>query len=269
MRFPAKTDPLSHCHEANDVWCIDFKGWWKTLDGLKCDPLTLTDAHSRFILRCIKLQRNNAEMVWEALKEAFLEYGLPLYLRHDNGPPFATPGAGRLSRFSVCVIKTGVITEWIDPASPYQNGRHERMHSTLHQEGRFPELTLEEQQLKFADFVKYYNNERFHEGIGLQIPGRVYVPSSRVWDGKLRSPEYCEDCTVKRVRERGQISWNGKDIYIGKALSNENIAVKEAEEGWFAYFGPILLGVINYEGKFIIPRIEKRRKEQGPWSRVY
>lgn len=130
-RFPAKTDPLSHCHNPNDVWCVDFKGWFKTKDSIKCDPLTLTDAHSRFLLHYRKLPHNTVDYVWEVLSTAFHQHGLPIYLRHDNGPPFATGNAGRLSCLSINLIKAGVIPEWIQPGKPYQNGRHERMHRAL------------------------------------------------------------------------------------------------------------------------------------------
>lgn len=152
-RLPARRNVFSECHKPNDIWSIDFKGWFKTKEGIKCDPLTLTDAYSRFLLHCSKLPLGTTEYVWDVLEKSFYQYGLPTYLRHDNGPPFAACGAGRLSRLSVSIIKAGVIPEWIDPGKPYQNGRHERMHRTLKAEGIIPlKLTLKEQQIKFSEF---------------------------------------------------------------------------------------------------------------------
>jgi transposase InsO family protein len=254
-RFPSKSDPLSHCHAANDVWSVDFKGWFLTKDGVKCDPLTVTDAHTRFILSCIKLEYGKEPEVWKALEEQFYKNGLPKYLRHDNGPPFATAGAGRLSKLSIKLIKAGIIPEWIEPGKPYQNGRHERMHKTLKAEGVFPlRLTLDEQQMKFRDFIHYYNFERPHEALGQRPPGSIYVPSDRSWHGNLRSPEYDEGCLVKRISERGQTSWKGRDIYIGKTLKGEYIGIKEGEQGeWKVYFGPVFLGVIDHKNSFITP----------------
>lgn len=254
-RFPSKLDPLSHCHAPNDIWSVDFKGWFLTKDGIKCDPLTITDAHTRFILSCIKLECGKEPEVWKVLEGLFYKNGLPKYLRHDNGPPFATVSAGRLSKLSIKLIKAGIIPEWIEPGKPYQNGRHERMHKTLKAEGIFPlRLTLDEQQMKFRDFIHYYNFERPHESLGQRPPGSIYVPSDRSWDGNLRSPEYDESCLVKRISERGQTSWKGRDVYIGKTLKGEYIGIKEGEQGeWKVYFGPVFLGIIDNENNFITP----------------
>lgn len=262
-KYSAKTDLLSQCQDSNDIWCIDFKGWFKTKDSVKCEPLTLTDAHSRYILYCNKLGLNSADYVWEALTKAFSKYGLPIYLRHDNGPPFATLGAGRLSRLSVKLIKAGVIPEWIEPGKPYQNGRHERMHLTLKKEAIFPlKLTLKEQQLKFVEFLKYYNYERPHEALGQKTPGSIYKSSGRIWDGKLKTPEYLSEYQVRRLRGAGQLAWYGTDIQIGTTLGGEYVGLKENEEGeWSVYFGPVFLGTINHEKKFIQPKGKKGRNE--------
>lgn len=269
-RMPAKTVPLAHCNAPNDVWSIDFKGWCLTKDQKKCEPLTVSDAYARFILYCAKLHSGKEQDVWKACESLFYENGLPKYLRHDNGPPFATTGAGRLSALSVKLIKVGIIPEWIDPGKPYQNGRHERMHRTLNEEGMFPlELTLEEQQMKFMDFIRYFNHERPHEALGQKVPGSVYIRSDRSWDGKFRSPEYNSCCLVKQVRDRGQMMWNGIDIYIGKTLRNEFVGLKEDENGdWAVYYGPVFLGTIDHSGRFTTP-FETRRPKRNYKSRCY
>jgi hypothetical protein len=171
---------------------------------------------------------------------------------------------------SVKLIKAGVIPEWIDPGKPYQNSRHERMHRTLKAEGILPlQMTLKEQQMKFKDFIQYFNFERPHEGIGQKCPGSIYVPSNRRWNGKFRSPEYDTTCIVKRVRDSGQLSLNGVDISIGKTLRNELIGLKENEDGDFsAYYGPVFLGKINSSGIFVTPT-EISRKQNGYKSRCY
>lgn len=260
-RFPAKSYPLSHCQQANDVWCIDFKGWHKTKDNIKCDPLTITDAFSRFLLCCNKLAFNTADYTWKVLEEVFQKYGLPRYLRHDNGPPFATCGTGRLSRLSVNIIKAGVIPEWIEPGKPYQNGRHERMHLTLKQEGIKP-LTLKEQQMHFREFQAYFNFERPHESLGQKTPGNVYMPSPRQWTGKLETPEYSKEYEIKKVRSSGQISWHGKELFLGKVLENELVGIKEEDTGWAVFYGPVLLGHINPEKGFSQPARNVRPKRE-------
>lgn len=269
-RMPAKTDPLTHCNAPNDVWSVDFKGWCLTKDQKRCEPLTVSDAYARFILYCAKVHSGREQDVWKVFEGLFLEYGLPLYVRHDNGPPFATTGVGRLSALSVKLIKAGVIPEWIDPGKPYQNGRHERMHRTLNEEGMFPmELTLEEQQLKFKDFIHYFNHERPHQALGQKVPGSVYTRSDRSWDGKFRSPEYDSCYLVKHVRDRGQMSWNGVDTYIGKTLRNEFVGLMEDEKGdWAVYYGSVFLGTIDHIGNFITP-LETRRAKRSYKTRCY
>ena len=106
-RSPPSSVPFAHCGAANDIWCIDFKGWFLTGDGHHCEPLTLADAHSRYLLRCQAMSHTDTEHVWPVLNAAFHEFGLPRRLRSDNGPPFASRGAGGLSRLAVKVIKAG------------------------------------------------------------------------------------------------------------------------------------------------------------------
>jgi len=130
-RATPSSAPFAACGAANDVWCIDFKGWFLTGDGTPCAPPTLSDAHSRYLLRCQVLGRDDTEHVWPVLDAAFREYGLPVRLRSDNGPPFASTGAGGLSRLAVKVIKAGVRPERIAPGKPQQNGRLERLHLML------------------------------------------------------------------------------------------------------------------------------------------
>ena len=156
-RTPPWSAPFAACDGANDVWCIDFKGWFLTGDGTHCEPLTLSDAHSRYLLRCQALGRNDGGHVWPILEAAFREFGLPLALRSDNGPPFASSGAGGLSRLAVKVLKAGVRPERISPGKPQQNGRHERLHLTLKQDTACPPaLSLRQQLERFQDFQRVY-----------------------------------------------------------------------------------------------------------------
>jgi transposase InsO family protein len=157
-RSPPSSAPFAHCDQANDVWCIDFKGWFLTGDGSRCEPLTLTDAHSRYLLRCQALSRSDTDHVWPVLDAAFREFGLPHYLRSDNGSPFASRGVGGLSKLSVKLIKAGVVPERIAPGKPQQNGRHERMHLTLLQDTASPPArNLREQLKRLRAFQHLYN----------------------------------------------------------------------------------------------------------------
>jgi len=249
-RSPPSSAPFAHCGAANDVWCVDFKGWFLTGDGTHCEPLTLSDAHSRYLLRCQAMARTDTEHVWPVLDAAFREFGLPHRLRSDNGPPFASRGAGGLSKLSVKVIKAGVVPERIAPGKPQQNGRLERLHLTLLQDtANPPARSLREQLERLRSFQSLYNEERPHEALGNDTPAEHYAVSARCFDGVLREPSYGPDHAVRRVRHNGEIKWQGNTIYISEALIGEPIGLIEDQDGdWIASYGPIALGVIAHRG---------------------
>ncbi len=242
--------PFAACEAANAVWCIDFKGWFLTGDGTHCEPLTLSDAHSRYLLRCQPLGRDDTEHVWAVLDAAFREYGLPLRLRSDNGPPFASTGAGGLSQLAVKVIKAGVMPERIAPGKPQQNGRLERLHLTLLRDAATPPArSLREQLDRFRRFQQVYNEERPHAALGNATPAEHYAPSPRGWDGVLREPGYAAGETVRRVRHNGAIRWRNGELYISQALTGEPVGLAERPDGgWAVRYGPIALGTIDHRG---------------------
>lgn len=246
-RGPPSSAPFAHCEAANDVWCIDFKGWFLTGDGKRCEPLTLTDAYSRYLLRCQALARTDTDHVWPVLDAAFREFGLPHCMRSDNGPPFASLGAGGLSRLSVKLIKAGVTPERIAPGKPQQNGRHERMHLTLLKEiASPPARTLRGQLKRLRSFQRLYNEERPHQSLDDATPADRYQASSRRFDGVLRKPQYADDQDVRSVRQNGEIKWLGNTIYISEALIGEPVGLAEDQDGWTVSYGPIVLGSIAH-----------------------
>lgn len=265
-RFAARSQPLAHVNEVNDVWSADFKGWFITSDNYKCEPFTLTDNASRYLLKCTQLNSNNGDYVWGLLDIAFREYGLPLFLRTDNGSPFATKGIGRLSTLSVKLIKAGVTPDFIDPGKPQQNGRHERMHGTLKRECIDTKYSLKEQLKKFNEFQEYFNYERPHEGINQATPASLYTPSTRIWDGKFKSPEYDDSYKKAKVEVTGQIKLNGQHLYVGRALAGEYIGLKKHENGFQVYYGQMYLGELSLSGKLSVEiregRVRKKFKEQ-------
>jgi len=259
-RVPS-TAPLGDLNDCNDTWSIDLKGWFLTQNGSKCEPLTIIDNYSRYLIRCQHLRKHTCKDVWNILKESFLEYGLPNRIRSDNGPPFGSVGAGRLTMLSVNLIKAGVTPEWIRPGHPEENGRLERLHSTLKYEAATPpQVTLMFQQQAMNEFKYMYNYKRPHEALNMKTPGSVYKNSPRVWDGKLRSPEY--DTSKEKVRKvcsNGCIWINQTPHYISETLEGEYVSIKMNEnEEAEVYYGPILLGKIEKKG-FEKPKIIERR----------
>lgn len=258
------TAPLGDVINPNDTWAVDLKGWFLTGDGQKCEPLTITDSASRYLIKCVHLPKHSTEYVWPVFEEAFREYGLPLRVRSDNGPPFATRGVGRLSSLSIKLIKAGITPEWIQPGHPEENGRHERFHGTLQFEiASPPEDSLIMQIEAMRQFEHIYNFERPHEALNMKTPGSCYENSHRRWDGLLRPPEYdTNEMDVRKVSTRGSISVSSKLHFLGEALINEYVGLKACENNEMEiYYGPIYLGkLVNDE--FEKPMtIKKRNKE--------
>jgi putative transposase len=242
--------PFRAVTAANDVWCIDFKGWFRTRDGTRCDPLTITDAHSRFLLVC-EIMPPRTDPVRAAVTAAFRTYGLPGAIRSDNGVPFAGPGAAGLSRLSVGWVKAGIALERIEPGKPQQNGRHERMHRTLKAEtARPPADSPAEQQARFDAFRHDFNVNRPHEALGQIPPADVYSPSPRPWPETLEHPWYDPDHAVRRVRPNGSIKWGGDFVFISETLKGEPVGIAETDRGdWIVRFADIDLGIIDRKTK--------------------
>jgi len=259
-RVPA-TAPLGNLTANNDTWAVDLKGWFLTGDGRKCEPLTITDSFSRYLIRCTHLNKHTVEYVWPVFAEAFKEYGLPNRVRSDNGPPFGSTGVGRLTSLSVNLIKAGVVPEWIQPGHPEENGRHERFHLTLKQDvANPPKENLALQIQAMNQFHQEYNFERPHEALNMKTPGQCYQPSARSWDGILRSPEYdTKEVDLRKVCKAGYI-YISEQHYIGQTLSGEYVALKTNENGELeVYYGPVYLGKLRDDG-LEKPKIKKRRQ---------
>jgi transposase InsO family protein len=234
--------------EPNDTWCADFKGWWLTKDGRRCDPLTITDAASRYLLRCQAMRDSTGRrMVQPVFLAAFREYGLPRAIRTDNGPPFASGGLGGLSALSVWWMKLGIELERIEPGHPEQNGRHERMHRTLKAAIGAPAVDVRRQQAVFDIFRHEYNDERPHEALDFAVPASRYCASPRPWSERPPGPmEYADDWALRKVKPSGQIKWKGRSVHVTRALIGEYVGLKPQDDGrWEVYFGSLRMGMFD------------------------
>ena len=240
-------DPFASVEAVNDVWAIDLKGWFRTGDGTRVDPLTVLDTHSRYLLACDGLRQPRGTEVRRVLERTFKEYGLPRRIRSDNGPPFAGVGLGSLTKLSVWFVKLGIIPERIEPGHPEQNGRLERLHRTLDEETASPPSgSPRSQQRAFDGFRERYNRERPHEALGQKPPARIYLPSHREYPARLRSPEYQGNVTVRRVRHNGQIKWKGSMLYLSEALQGEPVGLVQLDDRrWTIIFGPLAIGLLD------------------------
>jgi len=236
--------PTTSIVAPNDVWCADFKGQFKTADGIYCYPLTVTDAHSRFLLGCQALASTRVEEAKPVFTRLFKEHGLPRRIRTDNGVPFATNTLARLSQLSAWWVRLGVLPEFIEPGKPQQNGRHERMHRTLKAETtRPPANTRLAQQRKFDRFRQEFNFDRPHEALDMQTPASLYQPSPRPMPDKLPALEYPDRFEVRYVSANGGIRWNRRWVNVSSTCVGEYIGLEEIDDGiWNVYCGPLKLG---------------------------
>jgi transposase InsO family protein len=235
----------------NGEWAIDFKGWFRTANGERIDPLTVSDTASRYLVE-VRITPPTHDGVKTILTRVFNCVGLPDAIRSDNGSPFGSTGAGGLSRLSVWLLKHGIEPRFIPPSSPQDNGRHERMHRTLKDEtAKPPARYREEQQYRFNVFRRLYNEERPHEALGQVTPASRWTPPRRTMPSKPDEPWYDPDHEVRRVRPDGTIKWRGEHVFIGEALARETVGLAEQENGGhIVRFCCRDLGLIDLAGRF-------------------
>jgi transposase InsO family protein len=257
LRVPPSTQPLGHAVEPNDVWCTDFKGHFPLGDGARCHPLTITDAATRYLVKCEALVQPRHTPVREHFERAFREFGLPRAIRSDNGPPFASKAVGGLSELSVWWIQLGILPERIEPGQPQQNGRHERFHRTLKEQTASPPLaTMPDQQRAFDRFRADYNDRRPHEALGQTPPAKHYEPSSRPMPNRATPPAYSADHDVRWISPSGVMRWKGDTLRVTTLLAKQPVGMKQiSEDEWELHYGPVLLGhILLRNGKPVLER---------------
>lgn len=232
---------------SNDLWTIDFKGEFRTGDGEVCYPLTIADAHTRFLLAVDGLPSTAHTGAQQVVERVFREYGLPLVIRSDNGGPFSTKAIAGLSRLSVWWTQLGIKHDRIAPGRPDQNGSHERMHRTLKQDTAHPPAPDgPAQQGRFDGFRKEFDFERPHEALGMKTPGSLYVRSPRELPERLPEPEYPAHCVIRQVRANGILYFRDRSIFLSELLIGHRIGLEEVADGiWSIYFYDLLLARLD------------------------
>jgi transposase InsO family protein len=245
-----RESPLTEPGTPNDVWAADYKGWFRTQDGLPCHPLTVTDLYSRSALWCMGHLRQSLASADRDFDEIFTRNGLPRVIRVDNGTPFGSTGLFGITKLSLKWLRLGIDVEFIHPGKPQQNGSHERMHRTLKLEAIIPPAnTLAEQQRRFDNWRKCFNEYRPHEALGQQTPASLYKTSSRIYNGcpEFQYPGYFE---TRYVRHDGMFSLDGTLRHIGGAFAKERVGlIRDHEERWLVYAGEMLVGWLSGKSK--------------------
>jgi putative transposase len=257
---PTLHDKLTQPLQPNDVWCADFKGQFRTGDRKYCYPLTITDGFSRFLIACESLQNTRTDGAYAAFAQAFRAYGLPRVIRTDNGTPFASTGLEGLARLSVWWMRLGIRPERIEPGQPQQNGSHERMHLTLKEETtRPPRANLLQQQERFDEFRRTFNEVRPHEALDMKRPADLYEPATdRPFPGVVEEARYPLHDKEKKVWGSGHINMGaGWYPFLSASLSGEVVGVRELEQGrWIVDFLDRRLGELRKGDRCFVPQAE-------------
>jgi len=204
----------------NHLWTVDFKGWWRTRDGRRCEPLTIRDAYSRYILDIRAMETTRTDAVREVFDMAFERYGMPQAIRSDNGSPFAcTRAPAGLTRLSAWWRALGIELDRIMPGHPEQNGSHERMHRDMSQELQSVAAKNLVRQQEGIDLWRVeYNTQRPHEALAMKTPSQLYVQSKRLYTGESPEVVYPEHFMVRKVKHTGEISLGGQLHFVSESL---------------------------------------------------
>jgi putative transposase len=248
----------------NRVWTADFKGEFRLGSAQLCYPLTIVDAHSRYLLACQALPSTGTRGARATFERVFRDYGLPEVIRTDNGTPFRSRAVAGLSQLAVWWIQLGIQLEWSRPSHPQDNGAHERMHRTLKAEATKPgRATPELQQRAFNRFVSIYNEERPHEALGQKTPGSIYKPASRRMPARIADLKYPEHFLRRKISAHGQVRWRKRAYFVSETLNRQTVGLEHLGEGTFSiYFGPVYLGRLDEQRRVLT--LANDRKQPHP-----
>ena len=242
-RWRHPSGPLIEPIAPNEVVTADFKGQFRTGDGLYCYPLTIADAYSRYLLSCRALSSVRTEHARPVFERLFREIGLPQAIRTDNGAPFSSTGLHGLCGLTVWWMRLGIQHQLTRPGHPQDNGRHERMHRTLKAAtARPPATSHHAQQRRFDAFRTEYNEERPHQALGGKTPADLWRPSSRPYPAVLPKPEYPAHFETRLISNAGCFRFKKQVVFLSQALKQEWIGLEEIDDGkWSVHFYDVLL----------------------------
>jgi putative transposase len=230
---------------ANDVWTVDFKGWFLTADGRRVSALTVRDLATRLVLHVVHMPRTTERATVAVMQRLFRRHGLPRAIQVDNGPPFGGYGPYGWSTLAVGWVTLGIAMRYGRPACPQDNAAHEQMHQVLHAQTAKPAAaSLAAQQRRFDRWRHRYNRDRPHRALGMQLPCSVYHPNKR--PPVVQAWTYPADWILKTTDPRGRIRWQGRARLIGQAFGRRTVALRPEREGVVSvFFGPHLLGELH------------------------
>lgn len=242
-------EPLTESQNANHIWTVDHKGWWKTKDGGKCEPLTIQDLYSRYIICAKPLKNKSIKEVKKAFEEVFEKYGLPDIIKSDNGTPFASVSSVRgLTQLSAWWLSLGIKHERIMPGHPEQNGNHERMHLDMAREIESnPASSVYDEERRLEYWRNQYNYQRPHEALNMKTPSDVYRISKRVYKSFIDDYEYPTDYQRKTITNKGYLSIMKNQVFISESIKGADVGLDNIDVAtWNVWYCNLLLGQVSF-----------------------
>jgi len=242
----------------NEIWTVDFKGWWYGGEGGRCEPLTVRDEFSRYVLDVRALADARSQTVRASFERLFEKHGLPQAIRSDNGAPFAhTRALLGLTGLSAWWLALGIDLERGRPGCPQDNGAHERFHLDIHLD--LERNGLGEQQAQLDEWRRTFNEERPHEALGMKVPAQAYTPSAQKYAGTPEDLSY-ERLATRKVQKRGDINWNCAHYFISTALRGWSVGLEWADsDRRNVWFGRLLLGQLDSTTQSFCPAAQPQK----------
>ena len=255
-----RTGPGPHCgapccaRRSNDVWTVDFKGWYRSVDGHKIEPLTVRDLHSRYLLAVTAVPNAGEAPVRRVFKRLFQHYGYPRAIRADRGVPFCSVGPLNLTRLSLWWHRLGIKVEFVDRSRRIDNNAHEQMHRVLQAEVvKIPGDGFLSQLRQLNTWRHYYNHQRPHQSLGDRTPASCYHPKKSA-PPPLILPSYPPNYTVRRVGNRGLIRLGRETYFISKVFCGLPLGLLPSGTSTYTiFFDGLRLGALHLDTHRFIP----------------
>jgi transposase InsO family protein len=259
--------PAAHVEAPNDLWTVDFKGWWRAQDGERCEPLTVRDAHSRYVLRAALLGSTATAVVRPEFQRLFERYGLPKAILSDNGSPFAcTTAPCGLSELSAWWVSLGIEVIHSRPGCPQDNGGHERVHFDMLNLERESAPSRQAQQVLCDHWQREFNHVRPHEALAMKTPAQVYRPKARRPIPKLVTHDYPKGAVLRKVLTNGHFWWNGRSLFLSRSVRGHSIALVCPPGRRLAtiMFHHMALGQLDLEGRAKVQPLSEENRQPLP-----
>ena len=243
---PTRQVRATAARHSNAVWTIDLKGWFRTANGTKVEPLTVRDLWSRFVLWSAPLAPRDERSVRLICQRLFRRHGRPQVIRCDRGAPFFGDGPHGLTRLSLWWWRLGIRVEFVRRGQ-IDNNAHEQMHRVLKADTTIA-WSARAQARSLERWRQGYNRQRPHESLGLQTPASRFRSKPRRLP-LLQTPKYPRGSLVRRVQTNGKISFQGWRGSIGRAFGGLPVGLPPAGfRRYRVYFGSLYLGLLELNG---------------------